>query len=334
MKGSHVVRAGLSILLAMIVGVISCTAKPLTKFEETRSLMDTFVTVAVYSDEDTAKEAINAAFARMEEIEKEASIFDEESEAYQLNQEGYLEAPSDDLMKLVTMSVDYSEMTDGCFDITVQPLLDLWAGRLWQESEEVQQTKIDETLELVGWEKIGIEDNRIYFKAEGMKITLGGIAKGYAVDEALEVLEDMGIKHALVNAGGDMSTLGSKPNGEPWNIALVNPDNTSQSLATFSFSGKSIATSGNYERYFDPEAKEGHIRDPRTGHSAQEGISVTIIAENGTQADALATGVFVMGPDDGMKLVESLDDVECFIVDAERVIHRSSGLSQYLGERQ
>jgi thiamine biosynthesis lipoprotein len=334
MKMSHAVRAGLLILLAMALGGISCATKPLTKFEETRSLMDTFVTVTVYSDEDTAKEAINAAFGRMEEIEREASIFDEESEAFQLNQDGYLEAPSDDLVKPLTMSVDYSQITNGYFDITVQPLLDLWAGGLWKESEEVQQSKIDETLGLVGWDKIAIEGNQIYFKAEGMKITLGGIAKGYAVDEALAVLADMGINHALVNAGGDMSALGSKPNGEWWNIALVNPDNTSQSLATFSFSDKSIATSGNYERYFDPEKKAHHIINPKTGYSAVECISVTIIAENGTQADALATGVFVMGTDDGMKLVESLDDVECLIVDAERIIHRSSGLSQYLGERQ
>ena len=333
MKMSHAVRAGLLILLAMALGGISCATKPLTKFEETRSLMDTFVTVTVYSDEDTAKEAINAAFSRMEEIEREASIFDEESEAFQLNQDGYLEAPSDDLVKLLTMSVDYSQITNGYFDITVQPLLDLWADELWKESEEVQQSKIDETLGLVGWDKIGIESNRLYFTVEGMKITLGGIAKGYAVDEALTVLVDMGIKHALVNAGGDISALGSKPNEEPWNIALVNPDNTSQSLATFSFSDKSIATSGNYERYFDPEKKAHHIINPKTGYSAVECISVTIIAENGTQADALATGVFVMGPDDGMKLVESLD-VECLIVDAERIIHRSSGLSQYLGERQ
>ncbi len=333
MKGCHAVRAGLLILLAIVIGGISCTAKPLTKFEQTRSLMDTFVTITVYSDEETAQEAINAAFSRMEEIEKEASIFDEESEAYQLNRDGYLESPSADLMELLAMSADYSRMTNGYFDITVQPLLDLWAGGLWQESEEVQKSKIEETMKLVGWEKIGIDDG-IYFKTDGMKITLGGIAKGYAVDEALKVLEQMGIKHALVNAGGDMSALGSKPNGEPWNIALVNPDDTSQSLATFNCSDKSVATSGNYERYFSPDKKVNHIINPKTGFSAQDCISVTIIADSGTQADALATGVFVMGPDEGMKLVESLDDVECLIVDAERTIHRSSGLSQYLSERQ
>jgi len=137
----------------------------------------------------------------MEEIERIASIFDEQSEAFQLNRDGYVDAASDDLLQLLTMSRDYSQLTDGAFDITVQPLLDLWAGGLWKESAEVQQSRIDETMELVGWDKIGIEGNRIYFTVEGMKITLGGIAKGYAVDEALEVLSSMGIKHALVNAG-------------------------------------------------------------------------------------------------------------------------------------
>ena len=334
MKKSYKVIAGLLILLNVALGATSCTSKPLMKFEETRDMMGTFVTITVYSDEKTAEEAISAAFARMEEIEGVASIFDEQSQAFQLNRDGHLDVASDDLLQLLTMSLDYSQMTDGRFDITVQPLLDLWAGGLWKESEEVQQSRINQTLGLTGWDKIGIEGNRIYFTVEGMKITLGGIAKGYAVDEALEVISSMGIKHALVNAGGDMGTLGSKPNREPWNVALVNPDDTSQCLAAFSFSDKAVATSGNYERYFDPEKEAGHIINPKTGYSAQECISVTIIAENCTQADALATGVFVMGPDDGIELVESLDDVECLIVDTDRIIHRSSGLSTYLSERQ
>lgn len=335
MKKFHpFIIAGLFVFLAVALGSISCTAKPLTKVEQTRSLMGTFATITVYADKETADNAIDAAFTRMDEIEREASTFIEQSEVSQLNRNGYLDAPSHDILELLTMSADYSQLTDGYFDITVKPLLDLWSGGLWQESEEVQQSKIDEALGLVGWDKISIEDSRIGLKVEGMEITLGGIAKGYAADEALEVLRDMGIKHALVNVGGDMSALGSKPNEEPWSISLVNPDDTSQFLATFNLSGKSIATSGNYERYFDPEKEVHHIINPKTGYSANESISVTIIAENGTQADALATGVFVMGPEEGMNLVESLDGVESLIVDAERVIHRSSGLSQYTSERQ
>jgi len=334
MKRSYKISACLLILLIVLLGTASCAPKPLTKLEETRDMMDTFVTITVYSDEKTGEEAIGAAFARMEEIERIASIFDEQAEAFQLNRDGRLDAASDDLLKLITMSIDYNRVTDGAFDITVQPLLDLWAGGLWKESAEVQQSRIDETMELVGSDKIGIEGNKIYFTVEGMKITLGGIAKGYAVDEALEVLSSMGIKHALVNAGGDMATLGPKPDQEPWNIALANPDDTSQCLANFNVSDKAVCTSGNYERYFNPEKTVAHIIDPKTGYTANKCISVTIIAENCTQADALATGVFVIGPENGMRLVESLDDVECLIVDPNRVIHYSSRLSNYLIQRQ
>ena len=333
MKKSYKLVAGLLILLIVVLGSVSCKKELSLRFEETRSLMDTYVKVIVYTDKETGETAINAAFARMEEIEKIASIFDSESEAFKLNIDGSLDTPSDDLLKLISMSLDYYKLTEGSFDITIQPLLELWQGGLWKESKEVQQSRINETLELVGSDKIAIEDNRIYFKTEGMSITLGGIAKGYAVDEALEVLRGMGIKYALVDAGGDMGTINSKPDGELWNVALVNPDDTSQSLANFEVSDKSVATSGNYARYFNPEKTAHHIINPKTGYSATECISVTVIAGNPTEVDALSTSVFVMGPEEGMKLVESLDDVECLIVDADRTIHRSSGLSQYLVER-
>ena len=308
-------------------------------FEETRSMMDTYVRVVVYSNEETAEEALSAAFDRIEEVVNIASTFDENAEAFKLNQDGHLDTPSDELLKIINMSLDYSELTEGVFDITCQPLLDLWdykpdaEKQFWELDETIQKERINETLKLVDSDKIVIEEDKICFKEKGMKITLGGIAKGYAVDEALEVIKDMGIKYALVDAGGDISTLGSKPEGERWNIALVNPDDTSQSLAAFRVSDKAVATSGNYERYFDPEKKVHHIINPKTGYSAAGCISVTIIAENCTQADVLATAVFVMGAEDGMRLVESLDDVECLIVDADRTIHQSSGLSEYLSER-
>jgi thiamine biosynthesis lipoprotein len=117
-----------------------------------------------------------------------------------------------------------------------------------------------------------------------------------------------------------------------WNVSLVNPDDTSQSLANFRFADQAVATSGNYERYFDPAKEVHHIVNPKTGYSASECISVTIIAENCTQADTLATSVFVMGTENGLSLVESLNDVEALIVDSDRVIYQSSGLSDYLLE--
>ena len=336
MKKVHWIIAGVAAVSAVTFGAVSCSGitpdEELTRFEETRTLMDTFVTITVYtSGEENAEEAIGAAFARMEEIESKASIFDEKSEAFKLNRDGYLEAPSEDFRQMITLSLDYSQITDGYFDITVQPLLDLWLAGLWQESEATQQSRIDETLGLVGWDKVVIGDEKIYFTVEGMEITLGGIAKGYAVDEALDIISGTGVKHALINAGGDMRMLGTKPQGEPWLVALVNPDNTSQSLANFNLSDKAIATSGNYERYFDLEKKVHHIINPKTGYSAAECISTTVIAPSVTQADALATSIFVMGPEAGIELIESLGDTECLIVDADRTtIHLSSGLSQYM----
>jgi thiamine biosynthesis lipoprotein len=324
-------------LLMMLSVTISCTEELPAKFEESRSLMDTYVRVVVYADEDTAGEAISAAFARMEEIEKIATTWDSEGEAYQLNESGYLEAPSDELLEMINLSLYYSELTDGSFDITVQPILDLWAydpdveQQFWELDEPTQTTAINEALERVGPAQIIVESGTIRLK-EGASITLGGIAKGYAVDEALEVIADMGIKYALIDAGGDIGTLGAKPDGELWNIALANPDDTSQSLASFSFADRAVATSGNYERYFDPEKEVHHIVNPKTGYSAGECISVTIIARDCTQADVLATSVFVMGPVEGMLLVESLDDVEALIVDSDRIIYQSSVLSDYLLE--
>ncbi|MFC1846627.1 FAD:protein FMN transferase [Chloroflexota bacterium] len=330
-KNTSELLVGSLAIIASVIGLTGCT-RYLTKYEAARDLMDTFATITVFdTDDESAADAMTAAFNRIEEIESKASVFDETAEAFCFNRDGCLDNPSDDLLKLVTMSAYYFSLTDGYFDITVQPLLELWGeGELWKESPEVQQARIDETIQLVGCDKMCIQNNEIYFDVDGMKITLGGITKGYAADEALRVLADKGIKHALVNLGGDMSALGCKPDGEPWQIALVNPDDTSQSLATFYFSDKSITTSGNYIRYFDPEKKAGHILNPRTGYSSNGCISATIIANDGSLADVLATAVFIMGPAAGLELVESLDDVECLIVDADRVIHRSSGLNDYL----
>ena len=339
MKKPYRLIASLLILIITVLPVlVGCEGELAEPVEETRSMMDTYVRVAVYADEVKAKEAIDAAFARMEEIVNIASTFDEEAEAFRLNRDGYIDNPSPELVELINLSLDYNKLTDGAFDITCQPLLDLWSSKegadkqFWELDAATQQEMINETLKLVGPDKIVVTENRIYFKEEGMKITLGGIAKGYAVDEALKVIKKKGIKYGLIDAGGDIGTLGSKPEGKLWNISLVNPKDTSQSLATFRFADRAVATSGNYERYFDPEAKVGHIMDPRTGFSTSNSISVSIIAKTCTQADALATGVFVLGPEDGLALVESLDDVECFIVGADSDIHQSSGLGKYLKE--
>ncbi|MDD4323160.1 MAG: FAD:protein FMN transferase [Dehalococcoidales bacterium] len=324
---SGVICALIIITCSLVGGACSQTA--LSAFSETRSLMDTFITVTVYApDKDSAEAAFDAAFERMSQIEQAASIYLEAAEAYQLNARGFIEGASDDLKNLVEQSVEYGELTGGYFDITVQPVLELWESGLWKETLQVQQERVSEAMELVGYDKIVLNGDSISLQPE-MKITLGGVAKGYAAGEALRALEEIGIEHAVVNAGGDSATLGKKPDGSGWLASLKNPDDSTQWIAAFSLEGDSIATSGNYERYFSPDKQVSHLLNPLTGFSESNCISVTIITPRAELADALATAVFVMGPAEGISFVNSLDDVECMIIDNDRQIHRSSGLNKY-----
>ena len=269
----------------------------------------------------------------MREVEKIASIYDNESEAYMLNENGYIENPSDDLVNLIKLSLYYYRTTNGSFDITVQPFIDLWKAGLWKENKTTQLKILNRKKRLIGSDKIVIEKNKIYFKEKGMKITLGGIAKGYAVDEAIKVLKKKGIKYALIDAGGDMRAIGRKPDGEDWMIALENPDNRTEYIAAFKISDIAIATSGNYERYFSQDKKVHHIINPKTGFSADTCISATVIARNATSADALATAVFVMGSEKGLKLIDSLQGVEALVIDQNRTIHYSKGVDAYIVKR-
>jgi thiamine biosynthesis lipoprotein len=159
---------------------------------------------------------------------------------------------------------------------------------------------------------------------EGMKITLGAIAKGYAVDQAIDLLKSEGIQHALIDAGGDIRAIGRKSEG-PWGIALQNPRNSSDYVALIPLDDQAVATSGDYERFFDENKSFHHIIDPKTGYSATSLISVTVIAKNLTHADALATTIFVMGPEKGIGLLESLPDVEGLLITRDRKVLSTEG---------
>jgi thiamine biosynthesis lipoprotein len=315
----------------------SCKFSTIERIEETREVMGSYATITVFSDNETGNEAINAAFERIKEIEDVASIFDENSEASFLNKNGYLDNPSPDFQNLINSSIEYYNITGGVFDITVQPLLDLWsAGELWKESPEVQAQRIEETFPVIGSDKIIVSSDRIEFNVDGMAITFGGIAQGYAVDEAMKIIKGFGIKQTLVNISGDIYAMGVEPDNEKWTVELENPDTPTskdtgmEPLPTFVFTDKAVTTSGNYHRYYDPEGEVGHIMDPRTGYSAGTCISATVIADTCIEADTLATSVFVLGPEEGMDLVESLDGVEALIIDSDRNIYNSSGLSGYI----
>jgi thiamine biosynthesis lipoprotein ApbE len=399
----------LSLLVVLLIVGNLFWENPEQRFESTQEMMDTYVTISIYhNDEEKAKEIIKTAFDRIREIISIASRFDPSSELYKLNINGTIENPSPELLDMIKTSVSYWNITDGAFDITILPLLNLWnddkglltisdsfeqelnsgefseslrnnfssiqppiydinetptvkiEGEGWtissswqqyhitKEDEnhlkistkfyylpyETQQEYINQTLPLIGSDKIMISNDKIQLEP-GMSITLDGIAKGYIVDEALQTLKDSGIKNAMIDAGGDIATLGTKPGGEKWVIGLRNPNNKSESIAEFQLTDMAITTSGNYERYFDEDATIGHIMDPHTGRSVYKCSSASIIAENCTEADILSTAIFVHGPEKGIQIVETLPNVETIILGYEnpKEITYSSGIQKFMIER-
>lgn len=315
-----------SIIFIIIISVIIPTIFIIpVKTVETRSYMDTFVTINVNStlfNKKNVNEAIEEAFSEIERIEDVLSFYNDDSIIYALNSTGYLtgEKVTSELEYLIKKSMYYSEISEGAFDITVHPIQELWREGLWKEDAKTQKIVINDKLDHVGYKKIVIDDNGIFLN--GTKIDLGGVAKGYAADRALKILQDEGFDQVLVNIGGDMVA-----GDGVWKIALINPDETNTYITSFNISNKAIATSGNYARYFDPSKKIHHIIDPRTGYPASGCISVSIITDECIDADALATAVFVLGPNDGLSLVNSLNNVEALIIDENRNIYRSNGLS-------
>ena len=195
-------------------------------------------------------------------------------------------------------------------------ILNVFTDFFWNVNFSKQNEYLINTKKYVGSEKILISNDAIIIEP-GMGLTLDGIAKGYAVDAALEVLIEKGIEMVLVNAGGDIATYGSKPNDEKWITALRNPDDASDSIIEFGLMGEAIATSGNYERYYNESAEIGHIMSPNSGRSVKLCSSSTIIADNCTIADILATAVFVLGPNDGVTLIDDLDNVETIVLGYE-----------------
>ncbi|WP_407281637.1 FAD:protein FMN transferase [Methanolobus sp. WCC1] len=300
-------------------------------YSQTRSLMDTTVTISVAnSNETSAIEIIDRAFEKISYVDELMNNYDNSSEISILNSEGEVTNADPELVSVISRSTYYSEKSNGAFDISIQPILDLWASKYAPGGTNQPPTsdEINETLKLVNYSAIMIDGNNISMK-KGMKITLGGVAKGYAVDAAIESLRSDGITSGFVNAGGDGRYIGTKPDGTQWRVGLQNPDKNGDALTIMDIQDVAVATSGNYERYFSDEAKVSHIADPRTGYPSSNLISSTVIAKTAMDADALATSVFILGQEDGLAMIEELEDVECLIITNDKEIIKSSGFSSY-----
>jgi len=295
------------------------------KVTKTRIAMGTYVAMtAIHSSRDEAENAIGLAFEEIERLNSLLTRFESGSPIGQLNGGDKLVAPPREVQELVARSLFYNRETNGAFDITVKPLIDLYkdafaAGRKPSDKE------VDDLLPLIGSDKIRFHGGDVALADSHMGITLDGIAKGYIVDRASDILSRYGIVNHLINAGGDIRTSGTAAKGHAWTVAIQNPDKSKDYPDIITMQDGAIATSGNYEVYYDREKVFHHIVNGRTGHSPQLSTSVTVMAPSVMDADALATAVFVMEPAAGARFINSQPDSECFIIDRNGQTVRSSG---------
>ena len=289
---------------------------------ETRVLMGTIVNIkAVGPDPIAASAAITACFDRMAGYESVLSRFQPQSQLSQLNQNGALKAAHPALVLLVQQSLDLSKLSNGAFDITVKPLLDLYqTNDTLPSSEEVR-----DFLSLVDYRKLVVDKHFIAFDKPGMSITLDGIAKGYIVDEGITILREFGFANVMVEAGGDLMALGEKAPQTPWKIGLQAPraDKTTL-MTTFDIKNQALATSGDYMQAFTLDYVNHHIIDPRTGYSSTEFASVSVTAPTVVMADGLATTLMVMGQE-GLELVEKLSTCEAYVVTKDDLVLKTTG---------
>ena len=273
-------------------------ASDLEKSEASESeifALDTAITLKVYGSKRVV--VLKKLEDKINELDEMLSTGKETSEVSRLNRSG-VAVLSPTVANLVKRSLDIYKKTDGLFDITIYPLMELW-GFPTKNYKVPSEKEIEEKLKLVGSDKIDFneETRKISFKNKGMEIDFGGIGKGYITDELVKILTDEKVESAIINLGGNVFGFRKKPDGSLWNIAIRDPNEPDKYMAAIRLEDSAVITSGGYERYFEENGIiYHHILDPRTGKPSESGLkSVSIISKDGTLADALSTSLFIMG---------------------------------------
>jgi thiamine biosynthesis lipoprotein len=305
--------------------------------------MGTLANVTVVAeDEDTAQKSIAEAFETFEEVERLMSYHNPDSQINIINRDAHNSpVKADESIFLVLQNaVEFSRLTGGAFDITVAPLIDLWNAAA-DANELPAKEEIEAARAKVGSDKLILDTDQktVQFAVEGMKIDLGGIAKGYAIDQAIEAIRKSGALGGMVDIGGDIRVFGKPPrNRKLWSIGLQDPRDKSEIIpgsfrSIIQVEDAAVTTSGDYRRYVSIQGQKfSHIINSATGQSAQDLSSVTIISASALKADALATAVTVLGAEKGMELIESLPDTEALLIlpAPDYKIIKSSGADKYI----
>jgi thiamine biosynthesis lipoprotein len=293
-----------------------------------QAIMGTAIAVELWSEErDAGESAIDAVMAEMHRIDRSMSPHRPDSELSRINREaGRTAVPlSAEMARLLARANDFAQLSGGAFDITYAAV-----GQLYDYRQRVRpdEEALARARALVGYRGLLLDmaARTVRFERDGMRIDLGGFAKGHAVDNAAAILRHRGIHHAIVSAGGDSRVIGDR-RGRPWTIGIRDPRRPGEMSALLPLEDTSISTSGDYERYFELDGeRHHHLIDPATGRSPHGVHSVTVLAEDGLTTEALSKCVFVLGVEKGLRLVESQRGVDAVVVDACGALHYSSGL--------
>jgi len=292
--------------------------------------MGTRFEITLVSTQEVANQYLNAAQGEIERIERLISSWDANSQTAEINRQAGIKPVkvAKELYDLIARSIEISKITQGAFDISYAALDPVWFfdGRMKAVPSESERLK---SVQNIGFKDLVLnaKEQTVYLPKKGMKIGFGAIGKGYAADATKKLMKSLGVSSGIINASGDLTSWGKKPDGTDWQVGISNPENPAKVFSWFPVRDAAVATSGNYEKYVTLEGKQySHIMDPRTGMPVSGIKSVTVFAPNAELADAFATAVFIMGIDTGINTISQLPGMSCIIVDAENNIHHSPNI--------
>ena len=318
--------AGVSALIGGSLAAELLRRAGLHRISVTKTRMATLVTVTmVHHEKQAARDMVDKAFAEMERLENILSRHRRGTPVARLNAGGAITDAPPELVAVTVEALGYSALTNGAFDITMAPLLNLYASRSEGGRPPPDDGHIRQALSRVGYERLNLDGDTIALDGPGMSVTLDGIAKGYVVDRTVGVLVANGAERVIVDAGGDMASGGPGSREDPWTVAIQDPHETEGSLGLVRLGGECIATSGDYMQTFTEDRRSHHIIDPRTGRSPDDTSSVTVVTRTAMDADALSTAVLVLGPVAGWELLGRLDGTEGMVVTKEHAVLRTAG---------
>lgn len=297
-------------------------------YKSQQAIMGTEVVADIWHESNSqARHCSNLVFDEMKRINKLMSPYLEQSELFQINRNAANHSIkiSDELFDLIETALSYSELSEGAFDITFASV-----GFLYDYRNKLKPTQkeIDQSLSAINFRHVKLNDKNktIQFNHKDVKIDLGGIAKGYAVDNAIDILKKCGIKNGMVSAGGDSRILGNR-NGWPWVLGVRHPRQKDEVVVKLPLENTAVSTSGDYERFFiEDNVRHHHILKPQTGKSVKGSWSATVLGDKTVDTDALSTTLFVMGAEKGLALINRINNVDAIIIDNKGVMHYSSGL--------